>query len=74
MIPIINKQLEKAREAHDIHIMRVAASAAIDKYHAGLHDEKSAAKEGFNWDKGSIGKGLTANAYGAYDPKTGKFY
>lgn len=71
-IPILNKELEKAREAHDIATMRQAASAAIDKYYAGITDEKSAKKAGFNWDRG--GGDSSTNAYGAYDPKTGKFY
>ena len=72
-IPILDAQLEKAREAHDIAIMRTAASAAIDLYYAGVHDFASADKAGMSWNDGTFG-GKTANAYGAYDPKTGKFY
>ena len=73
-IPILNAQIEKAREAHDIATMRAAASAAIELYYAGVHDRKSAEKAGINWNDGTIGGKLTANAYGAYDPKTSKFY
>ncbi|MBO5598514.1 MAG: prepilin-type N-terminal cleavage/methylation domain-containing protein [Oribacterium sp.] len=69
-IPILNVQLEKAREAHDIATMRTAASAAIDLYYAGVHDNPSALKAGISWDTGGGKEG--ANAYGAYDPRIGK--
>ncbi len=77
-IPIFNNQMEKAREAHDLITMRTAASAAIDLYYAGVHDRPSAEAAGMNWNDGSssagVAKIVTANAFGAYDPKTGKFY
>ncbi len=68
-IPIINAKLEKSREAYDIATMRQAASAAIELYQSGVHDSSSAAAAGLSWDS-TAGK---ANAYGAYDPKSGKF-
>ena len=71
-IPILNEQLEKAREAHDIATMRAAASAAIEMYYAGVHDSKSASDAGMSWNTG--GGYVAHNAYAAYDPKTGKFY
>ena len=71
-IPILNEQLEKAREAHDIATMRAAASAAIEMYYAGVHDSKSASDAGMNWNGNDTG--VTSNAYAAYDPKTSKFY
>ena len=73
-IPILNVQLEKAREAHDIALMRTAASAAMDLYYAGVHDGPSAAKAGMSWNTSGPSSGVAYNAYGAYDPKTGKFY
>lgn len=71
-IPVINNSLEKTREAYDIATMRQAAAAAIDLYLAGVIDEDSAIAAGMSWS----GAGGTAgnNAYGAYDPRTGKFY
>ena len=69
-IPIINSKLEKSREAYDIATMRQAASAAIELYNAGIYDSTSAGKAGLSWDNG----GGNPNAYGAYDPKSGKFY
>ena len=71
-VPIINKQIEKAREAHDIYTMRTAASAAISLYYAGVSDEKSAQASGLKWWQND-GKDQ-ANAAGVYDPKTGKFH
>ncbi len=69
-IPVFNKQLEKAREAYDIYTMRQAASAAIDLYYAGVTDQTSAAAVGLSWWSG----GDKSNAWGAYDPATGRFY
>lgn len=71
-IPIFNAQIEKSREAHDIATMRQAASAAIELYYAGIKDSASAAAAGMSYDTGGGNEGT--NAYGAYDPKTGKFY
>jgi len=71
-IPIFNAQIEKSREAHDIATMRQAASAAIELYYAGVSDQSSAIAAGMSWDGNGGNEGK--NAYGAYDPKTGKFY
>ncbi len=71
-IPIFRKKVEKSREAYDIYTMRQAASAAVDLYYMNLTDSASAGKAGLSWN-GSPGH-PTANAYGAYDPGTGKFY
>lgn len=71
-IPIFTKNIEKAKEAYDIATMRQAASAAIDMYYAGLNNEATAKASGFSW-WGDEGAG-NSNAYGAYDPRTGKFY
>ncbi len=71
-IPFFIKKVEKAREAHDIYTMRLAASAAIHLYYAGVHDAASAAAAGMSWS--SAGGYQRANAYGAYDPRTGKIY
>lgn len=71
-IPILNKQLEKAREAYDIYTMRQAASAAIELYYAGVKDGASANAVGLSWT--GDGTGLTDNAYGAYEPGSGTFY
>ena len=71
-IPIFNKHIEKTRETYDIATMRQAASAAIDLYYAGINDQASANAVGLNWDGGGNESGT--NAYGAYDPKTGRFY
>ncbi|ETP71474.1 prepilin-type N-terminal cleavage/methylation domain-containing protein [Lachnospiraceae bacterium JC7] len=71
-IPYINARLERAREAHDIATMRAAASAAIDLYYAGVCDGKTADDAGLSWDTG--GGAVSSNAYGAYDPATGRFY
>ncbi|OON84885.1 hypothetical protein BXO88_15020 [Oribacterium sp. C9] len=71
-IPYFNAELEKTRETHDLAIMRQAAYAAIDLYYQGIYDETSAGKAGMSWNTGG-GKNGT-NAFGAYDPKTGKFY
>ncbi len=71
-IPVFQNQNEKAREAYDIYTMRQAASAAIELYYAGITDKASAASAGLSW-WGSAGAS-NANAWGAYDPATGKFY
>lgn len=70
-IPIINKQLEKSREAYDIATMRQAASAAIELYYAGVTDSASASKAGLKWWTG--GDVDSYNAAGAYVPATGTF-
>ncbi len=70
-IPVFRNRQEKAREAYDIYTMRQAASAAIDLYYMGIHDSASAAAAGLSWDSGGGKNG--ENAYGAYDPKTGRF-
>ena len=70
-IPVINKGLEKSREAYDIYTMRQAASAAIDLYYAGVTDATSAAEAGLSWS--NAGGSAANNAYGAYNPKTGTF-
>lgn len=67
-IPIFNKQLEKAREAHDIATMRSAASAAIELYYAGVKDEATAAAAGMSWWRGT-----NQNAAGVYVPKSSGF-
>ena len=69
-IPILNTQLEKAREAHDIATMRSAASLAVEYYYAGVKDEDSAIAAGLKWWPNH---GNDANAAGVYDPSTGKF-
>lgn len=70
-IPILNKNLEKSREAHDIYTMRAVAALAVDYYYSGATNETSARALGLGW----WGKGGedNHNAFGAYDPTTGKF-
>ncbi len=70
-IPILNRHLEKSREAYDIYTMRQAASAAIHLYYAGITDSASAQKAGLAW-WGSPGSS-NANAWGVYDPASGTF-
>ena len=70
-IPIFNRQIEKSREAYDIATMRSAASAAIDLYYSGVHDEESASEAKLNWS--NQGGTEANNAYGAYNPRTGGF-
>jgi len=71
-IPIINSQLEKSREAYDIYTMRQAASAAVNLYYSGIKDEATAKAAGLGWSGTGGNEGI--NAYGAYDPSSGKFY
>lgn len=71
-IPIFNMKLEKSREAYDIATMRQAASAAVGLYYTGVHDATSAAKANLGWS--DVTGDDRDNAYGAYDPWTGKFY
>ena len=71
-IPIFTKNIEKAKEAYDIATMRQAAAAAIDLYYAGITDSASAAAAGLSWS--DAGGTAGNNAYGAYDPRSGKFY
>lgn len=68
-IPIFNKQLEKSREAYDIATMRQAASAAVELYYAGV-TKNTASSVGLLWNNGGA---EGDNAYGIYDPSTGKF-
>ncbi|WP_044916777.1 type IV pilin protein [Oribacterium sp. FC2011] len=82
-LPILNVQLEKSREAHDIALMRTAAAAAMEyyyigdyvKYSADLDNETDPEKKniGLSVDRMSTGP-ESWNAYGAYDPRTGKIY
>ncbi len=71
-IPVFKVQTEKSKEAYDIYTMRQAASAAIDLYYKGISDSNSAAAAGLNW-WGGVGNS-NANAWGAYDPSSGRFY
>lgn len=68
-IPVFNKQLEKSREAYDIATMRQAASAAIDLYYAGITKSNH---PGLSYS--DVGNKERNNAYGAYDPSSGKIY
>ena len=68
-IPIFNTQLEKSREAYDIATMRSAASLATQYFYAGVSDQTSANAAGLLWQAG----GNESNAFGVYDPSTGKF-
>ncbi len=70
-IPIYRHKAEKAREAYDIYTMRQAASAAIDLYYMGIHDEPTATNAGLCWN--STGGADQVNAYGIYNPATGGF-
>ncbi len=70
-IPVYRHKAEKAKEAYDIYTMRQAASAAIDLYYAGITDTNYS-KHGLSWSGGGGNEGK--NAYGAYDPGSGKFY
>ena len=69
-IAVFTSVREKAREAYDLHTMRQAASAAIDLYYAGVMDEASARKAGLLWNTADADG---TNAYGVYDPASGKF-
>ena len=64
-IPILNKQLEKSREAHDVYTMRQAASLAVQHY----YQDPSGEHAGLRWwgNEGVDGN----NAAGVYDPTTG---
>ena len=73
-IPVYRHKAEKAKEAYDIHTMRQAASAAIDLYYMGIHDEASAKAAGLKWWNDKNDDKRRKNAAGAYDPSTGKFY
>lgn len=68
-IPIFNKQIEKSREAYDIATMRQAASAAVELYYAGVTKD-TASSVGLLWNNGGA---EGDNAFGVYDPSTGKF-
>lgn len=70
-IPIYRHKAEKAKEAYDIYTMRQAASAAIDLYYMGIHDESTATNAGLLWNKNPDEN--RCNAYGIYDPATGGF-
>ncbi len=71
-IPVLNKHLERAREAYDIYTMRQAASAAIELYYSGVHDPASAEAAKLSWSNGGNTEAAN-NAYGAYNPATGTF-
>ena len=80
-IPIFNKQIEKAREAHDIAIMRQAAAAAMHYYYMGINEkncetitreEIDGVKYYLKWWKNGPKK--EHNAAGVYNPSNGKFY
>ena len=68
-IPILNKQLEKSREAHDIYTMRAVADYAVDLYYTGKVNETEADDIGLKWWNGPTDD--RDNAAGAYDPTTG---
>lgn len=71
-IPVYRHKAEKAKEAYDIYTLRQAASAAIDLYYAGIYDGDSAGNAGLCWNDNK--KDLNrCNAYGIYDPATGRF-
>ena len=69
--PYFMDKIEKAREAYDITTMRNAAVAATDLLYAGIN-ESNAEEFGMKWWSSSIQ--ANANAAGAYDPTTGKFF
>jgi type II secretory pathway pseudopilin PulG len=70
-IPVFNTQLERAREAHDVHIMRQAMTLAVTTYSGGIEDTASATAAGLRWWENDGWN--QANAAGVYDPTTGKF-
>lgn len=53
--------------------MRQAATAAIDLCYAGVADEQSAKAAGLLWNNNAGNPGQ-CNAYGVYDPASGKFF
>ncbi|MDO4988959.1 MAG: prepilin-type N-terminal cleavage/methylation domain-containing protein [Eubacteriales bacterium] len=70
-IPVLNRSLEKSREAYDIYTMRQAASAAVELYYAGVKDHDTAVAVGLRWwDNGSDEQD---NAAGVYFPDSGAF-
>ncbi len=74
-IPIFKNHIERAKEAYDIYTMRQAASAAVDLFYAGVSDQNSAKQAGLSWRApGTDNSAASANAWGIYDPDTGKFY
>lgn len=68
-IPILNKKLEKSREAYDVYTMRQAASVAVDLYYEGI-EEAISAGELVWWDQGDAERN---NAAGVYNPGAGTF-
>ncbi len=69
-VPVFREQTEKAREAYDIHVMRTAASLAMEKYYEGAASKDGAPKAGLKWwDNRKNGD----NAAGVYDPAKGVF-
>ncbi|MBR2677164.1 MAG: prepilin-type N-terminal cleavage/methylation domain-containing protein [Solobacterium sp.] len=70
-IPIFNKQIEKSREAYDIATMRQAASLAVEYYYSGVVTENGTTSTDLGFNNNSDTE--RRNAYGAYDPKSGKF-
>lgn len=71
-IPIFNIQMEKAREAVDLHVTRSAASAGQEFYYAGVTDKASAEAAGMGWYADSNPQ--KSNAFAIYEPSSGKFY
>ena len=71
-IPIFNVQMEKAREAVDLHVTRSAASAGQEFYYSGVVDKASATAAGMGWYTDSNPQ--KSNAFAIYDPASGKFY
>ena len=71
-IPVFRKQLEKSKEAYDIHTTRTVASLGQQFYYEGVHDIASAEAAGMGWYGDGDKEGW--NAFAVYDPSTGKFY
>ena len=66
--PSFLNKIERAREAYDITTMRQAADAATELLYSGINKD-NAAEYGLTWWGPP-----NANAAGAYDPTSGKFY
>ncbi len=73
-IPVFKWNIEKAKEAYDLYTMRQAASAAVELFYAGVSDQTSANEAGLSWWSPGDNSATNANAWGIYDPDTGKFY
>lgn len=70
-IPVLNAQLEKSRETHDVYTMRQAASLAVKYYYEGVKDNASATNAHLKWNGSNDPN--QCNAYGVYNPTTGEF-